>query len=342
MPTPRTASIAESLTHLEHGGCVAIPTETVYGLAARIDQPEGIAAIFRWKARPMFDPLIVHVATMEDARAVTREWPALAEALAKEFWPGPLTMVLPKHAKVLDAITSGLDTVGVRMPNHPVALELLRKAGAPLAAPSANRFGRTSPTTAQHVRDEFPEATANKKILVLDGGASDVGVESTVVSIQKNEITLLRPGGVTKDALATFLKSKPEFNSVRIVTGTESEKKQSPGHVLHHYQPNKPLVVSWRKPLRDLDRSEFLGLGAGEHADQPQPTIGELDLGLDPTQAARRLYSGLRDLDQNEAIQLIFIYRAPSAHAGLWTAIDDRLRRAAHRQLGQAPNPAQD
>src|SRR6266849_3900973 len=172
------------------GELVAFPTETVYGLGANALDPAAVAKIYAAKGRPSGSPLIVHVDSVEMARGLAREWPEKAERLAQRFWPGPLTLVLPKQPHVPDALTAGMDTVGIRMPGNPIALALIREAGLPVAAPSANRFSELSPTTAQHVRD----AMGNRVAMVLDGGRTTVGIESTVLSLAGPEAILLRPG----------------------------------------------------------------------------------------------------------------------------------------------------
>jgi L-threonylcarbamoyladenylate synthase len=191
---------------LRNGDVVAIPTETVYGLAASIASHDGLKKIFALKERPFFDPLIVHVASFEQAKSVVSEFPPLADFLTRWFWPGPLTVVLPKASNIDPVITSGLETVAVRYPAHPLAQDLIRLVGSPLAAPSANKFGRTSPSTASHVRSEFK----GSPLLVLDGGPCEVGLESTVLTIAKtpegaDQIRILRPGGITAEAIEEAL-----------------------------------------------------------------------------------------------------------------------------------------
>lgn len=322
-----------------------MPTETVYGLAARIDRPDGIQAIFKLKERPSFDPLIVHVSSFKQAREQVTDWSPLADFVARNFWPGPLTLVLPKAAHISDVISSGLPTVGLRMPAHPIAKSLIEKAGCPLAAPSANRFGRVSPTTSLHVRDEFPDAILRHDILVLDGGDADVGVESTVVAVSQQELTILRPGGVTFEDLQQTLTRWGQ--PVRIQSA--SHDRRSPGHTEHHYQPRKPLIVmevpeverrlsplpKSPQALHDLRfrewpqdvREKLMSL-----ADQGQALAAIGQLPSEPTLAARILYSELRRLDESENAKCI-VLRLPKqsseSSVGLWTAIEDRLRRAA-------------
>src|SRR3984893_9020553 len=187
-------SIKEAAQILRDGGLVAFPTETVYGLGANALDASAVAKIYELKGRPATSPLIVHAASIEMARTLVIEWPPEAEMLACRYWPGPLTLVLPKGPAIPDIVTAGLATVGVRVPNHPLALALIREAGVPLAAPSANRFTELSATTAEHVREAFGDA-----VPVLDGGPCQVGIESTVVSIAAGRITLLRPGMISVD-----------------------------------------------------------------------------------------------------------------------------------------------
>ena len=183
------------------GELVAFPTETVYGLGANALDPAAIEKIYVAKGRPPESPLIVHVSSIEMARGLVREWPEHAEKLARKFWPGPLTLVLPKQPHVPDRLTAGLDTVGIRMPAHPIALELIRESGVPIAAPSANRFTELSPTTAQHVRDGLGDRVA----MILDGGRTTVGIESTVLSLAGPDAVLLRPGMVTQQEIEAVI-----------------------------------------------------------------------------------------------------------------------------------------
>ena len=189
----KAVSISDAVTVLSKGGVVGLPTETVYGLAASLKSEEGIREVFRIKERPFFDPLIVHCASLEQVQSVVSIWTPAHQLLAQRFWPGPLTMIVPKKSVVSDLVTSGLPSVGVRIPSHPVALSVIQQLGCPVAAPSANKFGKTSPTTARHVRDEF-----GPSVVVLEGGPCDVGIESTVIEIVEDNtglrILILRPG----------------------------------------------------------------------------------------------------------------------------------------------------
>ena len=222
----------QAVAALRSGETVAIPTETVYGLAAVITSETALKKIFEVKRRPFFDPLIVHVESAQQAKTLTIEWPEIADALTKHFWPGPLTLVLKKNSLISDLITSGLDRVGLRCPRHPVALEILKKLKIPLAAPSANLFGRTSPTNAQHVESEF-----SGRVAVVDGGASEVGIESTVLLIDGSEIAILRSGHVLASDIEKYLHKA----SVQFIWKKQISRSESPGHMKHHYMPAKPL-----------------------------------------------------------------------------------------------------
>ncbi len=324
-------SIEDFRNHLQRGGCVAIPTETVYGLAAQYNSAEGIASIFRLKERPSFDPLIVHVASLEQVRLLTADWNKTAALMAENFWPGPLTLVLKKLPSVNPMITSGLETVGIRMPRHSLALELLASVG-PLAAPSANRFGRTSPTSIEHVREEFAGAVATGEILLLDGGPCEVGVESTVCLVNENEVILLRPGGITIEQLNALFLSSPGHENTIVRAAVNHHA--SPGHLEHHYETKKPLILSWSEP-REMEKSYDVE-GKSIHASR----IMQIELPRDPTLAARVLYSALREADRDPTSDALFIHRdvmQRGLSGGLWLAIDDRLSRAARLQIGFRP-----
>ncbi|MGZ3656834.1 MAG: L-threonylcarbamoyladenylate synthase [Bdellovibrionota bacterium] len=309
---------------LEAGGVVALPTETVYGLAASIRSEEGIRKIFAIKERPFFDPLIVHISDLEQKKQVISEWPPLADFLAKIFWPGPLTMVLPKLASLNPLITSGLETVGLRMPAHPVARQLIEKCGFPLAAPSANKFGKTSPTKAEHVRKGFEK----EDLMILDGGQSEVGLESTVVALTRegplDVVTILRPGAVTRDILEGALRDRGG-DPFEVRVGTSAA---SPGHTEHHYMPNVPLVIveqeelALKQKVRDQICEDFVFERAARAA--------ELRLDANPRIAARSLYTRMRECSDSGA-SFIFVIRRESQKGGLWDAIWDRLSRASSR-----------
>jgi L-threonylcarbamoyladenylate synthase len=282
------------------GELVAFPTETVYGLGANALNAAAVEKIFEAKGRPAESPLIVHVDSIEMARELAREWPEKAEKLAKRFWPGPLTLVLPKKKHVPDRVTAGLDTVGIRMPANPIALALIQEAGLPVAAPSANRFSELSPTTAQHVRGAMGDRVA----MVLDGGRTTVGIESTVLSLAGPEAILLRPGMISQAEIEEVIG--PVSNG-RDVTGSAHP---SPGMHARHYSPRTPLILV--KP------------------DQP-PSSGHgvrLRMPTDPSQYAAVLYERLHQAD-SENWDWIEIELPPEDPP--WAAIRDRLERAAAR-----------
>lgn len=274
---------------LQQGGVVAFPTETVYGLGANALNPNAVRRIYELKGRPATSPLIVHVSSIEMARSLSAQWPDRAEDLALEHWPGPLTLVVPKAASIPEEVTAGLATVGLRMPRHPIALELIRTAGLPLAAPSANRFTELSPTTAEHVRAAFGDA-----VPVLDGGPCAVGIESTVVAVDANgSVRLLRPGMLTL---------------AEAISGA-AKQHESPGMHRKHYSPRTARVVL----VSDLQLAP--------------PEAIRLQLPQDPDAYAAKLYAALHELD-SQGVSLVAI-EMPRDPDPRWDAVRDRLRRAA-------------
>ena len=294
------SDIKKACDILNSGGVVGMPTETVYGLAGSIQSSQSIENIFKTKERPFFDPLIVHISSIEQAQSLTIEWTESCQKLADNFWPGPLTIILKKSAVVDDMITSGLDTVGVRFPKHPVAKELIETLGHPVAAPSANKFKKVSPTTADHVRAEFPS------ILVLEGGESEVGIESTIVQLAENELKILRPGMLTRDDFVAVLGS--DFK----ICYTESPI--APGHLKEHYRPNKPLVI------RLLD----------ENLEHNFNKINSWVLPSDSVIAARKLYGKLRELDQMDGDSLEVVIEEKFLSDEKFKGILNRLIKAAY------------
>lgn len=294
---------------LRAGRLVAFPTETVYGLGAHALDADAVAQIYTRKNRPPTSPLIVHVASIEMARSLALEWPGAADTLARHYWPGPLTLVLPKHPKIPDIVTAGLPTVGLRMPAHPMALELLREAGIPVAAPSANPFTGLSPTTAAHVRQSLGE-----DLLVVDGGPSTVGIESTVLSLVGAPV-LLRPGSIPLPDLEAFIG--------RIQTSTsaaEDVPHPSPGQHARHYQPRTPLSLTAAPPST--------GNGAYVFWRHERRAAHTLRMPADPAAYAALLYRTLHDLD---TLQLDWIAVEPPPDTPEWAGILDRLTRAATR-----------
>lgn len=319
---------------LEQGDVVAMPTETVYGLAARIDRPAGLQKIFSIKERPFFDPLIVHVDSVAMAKSCVREWPVAAEALANALWPGPLTMVLPKSERIADVVTSGLDSVGLRIPRHTGALALLAVAGVPLAAPSANKFGRTSPTTWQHVQTEF-----SGQVFILKADGAEVGIESTVLKIEGKRLTILRPGMLGKADIEKALRAA----GLGWVWNESSKKGEAPGQMKHHYMPRIPLVIA---PAEMTEAQISTSVQSRRH-EIPQQLEGvnlaiatatsfvkpaALELSLDPAVAARLLYSELRRL-ADAGHDLLYFRRQSWQTGEHWAAILERLTKAASLEL---------
>lgn len=326
--------IVKATRLLQQNEVVAMPTETVYGLAARIDSEEAVKKIFSVKQRPFFDPLIVHVASLDQAQSCASEWNDLTQSLAQKFWPGPLTLVLPKSEKISDLITSGLTSVGLRWPQHPVALQLINSVGIPLAAPSANKFGKTSPTKAQHVREEFGDS-----VFVVEGDSSQIGIESTVLSVKKQEgiyqLAILRKGAVLKSQIDSFLKSTGfAYKWLEII-----DKKESPGHMKHHYMPSIPFVICRNPHMKLSELSAELNKKLIELPDEvegvkivkPKSEIKKIEflkLSSDPVQAARELYSQLRAASLRNPDALCFI-QTPQLNGEMWDSIFDRLYKAA-------------
>ncbi len=310
---PSSENLEHAAALLRDGGVVAIPTETVYGLAANAFDARAVARIFEIKARPSFDPMIVHVLDDAMLESVASDIPDSARGLIERFWPGPLTIVLPKASGVPGLVTSGLATVAVRMPAHPVARSLLERAAVPLAAPSANRFGRLSPTRAAHVAEQLGE----EPDLILDGGACEYGVESTIVAFDSG-IRVLRPGAIALEAIAAVL---PEVRLERSVVGVPV----APGQLEHHYAPRTPLRLVEAGGARYGERAGagFVGFM------RPAPGYARarvLSPSGDLREAAARLFETLHELD---GLGLERIDVEPVPEAGLGVAIMDRLRRAS-------------
>jgi L-threonylcarbamoyladenylate synthase len=296
----KTICLSRAAELIRAGELVAFPTETVYGLGANALDPAAIEKIYLAKGRPPSSPLIVHVSSIEMARQLVREWPERAEKLARRFWPGPLTLVLPKQPHVPDRLTAGLDTVGVRMPAHPMALELIREAGVPIAAPSANRFTELSPTTAQHVRDSLGSHIA----MIFDGGPTTIGIESTVLSLAGPDAVLLRPGMVTRQEIEAVI------GPVQVPGQAPEGPHASPGLHRRHYSPKTPLIL--------IEAGKLPSRGRGICIPMP----------ADPREYAAVLYQKLHDAD-SQGWDWIAIEQPPSGDE--WAAIRDRLERAATR-----------
>lgn len=300
---------------IRDGKLVAFPTETVYGLGANALDAAAVAGIFAAKGRPANHPLIVHVASIEQARTLAAEWPSQAEALARRFWPGPLTLIVPKHASVPDMVTAGLDSVGLRMPAHDVALALIREAGVPIAAPSANRFTELSPTRAEHVAESLGDRVA----VLLDGGPTSVGIESTVIALTGGAPELLRPGSVTRaeiEAVAGPLRVTAPMD------GLSSEPHRSPGQHQRHYQPRSPLLLATWEELPRSGGGVFLSLSDIPSADWA------IAMPRDARAYAACLYAVLHEADAGRPD---WIAVEPPPLGDDWDAVRDRLERARRK-----------
>jgi len=314
---PIHTSIQLAKTQLEAGGIVAIPTETVYGLAANALDPVAVAKIFEAKNRPFFDPLIVHVSTIADIQKWTLAIHPKLQLLLEAFSPGPLTVLLPKNDKIPDIVTAGLDNVGIRIPNHPLTLELLTSLDFPLCAPSANPFGYVSPTSAQHVADQL----GDKIDSILDGGACTVGLESTIVGIENEEVTVYRLGGLSIEAIENVVGKV-------VVKANQNSNPQAPGMLDAHYAPRKPLLVGDVVSLATLHFSEKLGLISFENSYGDLPFLERKVLSPEGSlaMAASRLFEAMRSLDQSD-VSMIITEKFPQESIG--RAINDRLKRAS-------------
>lgn len=320
-------AIAQAAERLRAGALVALPTETVYGLGADATNDRAVAAIFEAKGRPTFNPVIVHVANRAQAEEIV-EFDIRARLLAELFWPGPLTMILPRKpgSAVSLLCSAGLPTIAVRCPSHPVARQLITALGRPIAAPSANASGLLSPTTPQHVAQSLGE----KAGMILAGGKAAVGLESTVIDLSGDVAVLLRPGGVTLDELEMHL------GEVRVETEAVDDKPKSPGQLLKHYAPRTPLRlhavdVAEGEALLAFGSLKFMGMQGGGFAKQKLPDGWLLNLSEtgDLNEAAANVFAMLHTLDGCGA-KTIAVMNIPDTGLGL--AINDRLKRAAGAQ----------
>jgi L-threonylcarbamoyladenylate synthase len=311
-------AIAKAAKIIRDGGLVAFPTETVYGLGANALNPVAVAKIFELKERPSFDPLIVHIASFEQLVDLVENVSDTVKLLADKFWPGPLTFVLPKTNKVPEIVTSGLATVGVRMPDNPIALELIRKAGCPIAAPSANKFGRISPTKAMHVKKQLPNVD-----FIIDGGKTSVGIESTIVFVDGDTCTLLRAGKITIDDIRETLPQ-----NFKVIQHTSGEAI-SPGLLKSHYSPTKALHIL-------NPQTETLPAGSGLIVHEQNHILEVFahktivtSPDMDFHQVAANLFSALHTMEDDPNIHQIFIQ--PVEETGLGLALMDRINKAAHQ-----------
>lgn len=321
--TATDENIAKAAEVLKSGGVVAMPTETVYGLAGNAFDGKAVAKIFEVKGRPQFNPLITHFAEIADV-ALCAEMNEKALALAQKFWPGPLTIILPrvKNCKVSELASAGLETIAVRVPNHPVARKLIKACGFPLVAPSANLSGSVSPTSPAHVA----ESLGNKVDMILAAGASSVGLESTVIDLSEGKPIILRPGAVTAEDIAQILDEEVSYES------GDALKPKSPGLLLKHYAPKIPLRLNAidlqpGEAVLGFHSMKFMGIrGGGAAMSLPESMRRNLSEEGDLHQAAANLFAYLRELDRPEHKGIAVM---PIPDAGVGIAINDRLKRAA-------------
>jgi L-threonylcarbamoyladenylate synthase len=333
--SPTSGEIERAASLLRAGRLVVFPTETVYGLGANALDPEAVARIYAVKGRPATSPLIVHVASVEMAKSLVDAWPKNADLLTTKFWPGPLTLVLPKNSppknpQIPDLVTAGLPTVALRMPAHPVALALLRAAGLPLAAPSANRFTQISPTTAEHVR----QSLGNDVDLILDGGPCQVGIESTVLSVAEPQPVLLRPGAVSRRQLEAVLCHSA--SPIQVAHVTPAGAHPSPGMHARHYSPRTSLLLVTDGKLPEQGKGIYLQHSPEDSRNKNSPTArthspadAEIQIIPMPQSAeayAAALYGELHRADKTNA-DWIAVDEPPNTPE--WEAVRDRLRRAA-------------
>ena len=323
-----SAELGRAVAALRAGGVVAFPTETVYGLGADAANDAAVAQVFALKGRPADHPLIVHIRSAELLPAWTAALPPVAARLAAHFWPGPLTLILPKAAHVSRVVTGGQDSIGIRVPAHPVAQALLTAFDGGIAAPSANRYGRVSATCAAHVREEFGDSVP----VVLDGGDAAIGIESTIISCLDNVARLLRPGQITRSQVEAVLGPLPAEGAIA------GALPRASGDRLHHYAPATPLRLAGRGELVPLVQQLVADGGAvavlAMHSPPaPLPGVTWIDAGDDPVVYAHQLYARLRHLDRLQC-RVILVEAPPEREA--WGAIRDRLRRASAAVLAEA------
>lgn len=320
MKFPPWTSVEEAARLLKQGEVVAIPTETVYGLAGNAFEPKALAKIFAAKERPTFDPLIVHISDISQMADIAKDIPEEAYQLAKAFWPGPLTMILPKKDCIPDLCTSGLPSVAVRFPSHPVAQAIINASGLPLAAPSANLFKHVSPTTAEHVAAQLSDRIAG----IVDGGPCQVGVESSIVSLTGDVPTVLRPGAITPEMVKKVLGRV----AIKESTSKPGEAMQAPGQCDTHYRPQVPLYFG-EVPANAVLPENTVRIAFGNYQGVI-PAAVNLSATGDMTEATAKLYAYMHDLDDPK-YDLILVDPIPNQGFGM--ALNDRLKRASIKTL---------
>lgn len=309
--------ILKAVNSIKEGKLVAIPTETVYGLAAPFNQPELIKKIFELKKRPLNDPLIVHVASVEDAKKLVKTWPKICDLLAKVFWPGPLTFVLEKNNEINDLITSGLNTVGIRIPDSKVALEFIRKLGTPVVAPSANLFKKISPTRPSDVSEVF----SSEDVFVLDGGDCNVGIESTIIHIKDHAIQILRPGMIDSEALLGVV----EKNGYTLELPKQNQV-MTPGQFEEHYRPNKPVHTIITDSMENaVLLADELGIDV--------PIHDWVILSENIDKVANQLYQYLRNAGNKKYDKIVVFAQKKYLHDQKWLGVLDRVKKASKSYL---------
>lgn len=321
------SSFTKACIEIQNGGVVAFPTETVYGLGANALNPMAVAKIFQIKERPTFDPLIVHVDSIQGLQDLSIDQNPYIFKLAEHFWPGPLTLVVEKKNLVPDLVTSGLSTVGIRMPDNELALNLIRESGCPIAAPSANKFGCLSPVTAAQVKKQLPQVE-----YVLDGGPCNVGIESTIVMLNENRCIILRPGKITQQDIEVAFPGVFQFSQ------NSSEVLVAPGLLKSHYSPNKPLYLlpdNFENFPQKLAENSGIILHKKESFDWDDRKLVYTSLNQNLLEVAANLFTALHTLEDEETVKQIYIASVPLRGIGL--AIMDRIHKAAYRYLPSIP-----
>jgi L-threonylcarbamoyladenylate synthase len=309
--------ISKAATLLQNGEVVAIPTETVYGLAANAFSDKAVIQIFQIKNRPLFNPLIVHIKSIEYLNVIATNIPPIAYQLAKQFWPGPLTLVLEKKSNISDVVTSGKNTVGVRIPSHPIALALLEELDFPLAAPSANPFGYISPTTSEHVRSQLGDKIA----YILEGGSCERGIESTIIGFENNKPILYRVGAISNEEIEKCIGKLA-------VKNTASASPEAPGMINKHYSPRTKFIVSeniQQDIIENFDLNVGFLLFKNENQFLPSTKYIQLSNTKNLVEAASNLYSAMHQLDVMN-FDVIYAEKCPEKELGI--TINDRLYRA--------------
>lgn len=318
MELEKQIDIAANL--IKEGKVVAFPTDTVYGLGANGLDPVAVARIYEIKERPSFNPLILHIADIEWLKKLILTNDARVYALADKFWPGPLTILLPKSKLVPDIVTAGLPTVGIRMPNHKVALELIRRAGCPIAAPSANKFGKLSPTNAQHVRKQLPNLD-----YILDGGNTTVGIESTIISLNEEGFEIIRPGSITVEEIRQIVPMAAKT--------ALQEKIIAPGMLKSHYSPSKPFYILGESMPENLQFATAGLIALASREDSGYKKVIQPSANGDLKEYAIRMFAAIHELEDSDVECIV---AEPVPETGIGIAIMDRLRKAAYPYLSES------